>query len=74
MSQSFFIAHLFVSRNILIAEYRIMNSVYELYRCTGLRILFFCGRREMQSLTDFLDCRFCVSQLWIIIEDLIQLA
>ena len=61
MSQRFFIAHLFISRNILIAEYRVMNSVYELYRCTGLRILFFV-------------LRFCVLQLWIIIEDLIQLA
>lgn len=40
MRQRFFITHLFVSQNILIAEYRIMNSVYELYRCTGLRILF----------------------------------
>ena len=31
---------MFVGQNILIAEYRIMNSVYELYRYTGLRILF----------------------------------
>ena len=74
MRQRFFITHLFVGQNILIAEYRIMNSVYELYRYTGLRILFFCGMREGQVSTDFLDYRFCALQLWIIIEDLIQLA